>query len=204
MITDEFYTIKDKKKSEIKVKGSTFIGSACPIESREHAEQFLASIQKKYFDATHHCYAYRAGIESNLSFRYHDDGEPSGTAGKPIYQVITGRKLTNLIIVATRYYGGTKLGTGGLARAYSDCAVDVITYCDIIKRIIYKNVRVQFPYDETSVVMRQIDLFEAKITETKYDIQTEMMISIRAGETERFCSQLVDLTRGKIAILRQD
>lgn len=203
MITDEFYTIKDEKESEIKVKGSTFIGSACPIESREQAEQFLASIQKKYFDATHHCYAYQAGYEPNLSFRYHDDGEPSGTGGKPIYQVITGRQLTNLIIVATRYYGGTKLGTGGLARAYSDCAVDVITRCEIIKRIIYKNVRVQFPYDETSVVMRQIDLFEAKINETKYDTQTEMLISIRANEAERFCSHLIDLTRGRAVLVEE-
>lgn len=201
MITDEFYTIQDKQESEIKVKGSAFIACACPIQSRDEAEQFLTTIQKKFFDATHHCYAYQVGYGQTISFRYNDDGEPSGTAGKPIYHAITGRQLTNLIIVVTRYFGGTKLGTGGLARAYSDSAMDVLARCDIVTRIIYRTIHVQFPYDETSTVMRLIGLFEAKITETNYDELTKMIIAVRANEADRFCSQLIDLTRGKVTIL---
>ena len=200
MITDEYYTIQDEQEFEIKVKGSSFIGRASPIESREQAEHFLSAIQKKLFDATHHCYAYRAGHGPNSVFRYHDDGEPSGTAGKPIYQVITGRNLTNLIVVVTRYFGGTKLGTGGLARAYADCAISVLDRCTVQTCIIYKTIRVQFPYDQTSTIMRLIDLFEAKITDIRYDTATEMVLAVRANESGRFCSQLIDLTRGKAVV----
>lgn len=201
MITDEFYTIQEPKESKIKIKGSSFIGNACPAESREQAEQFLAAIQKKYFDATHHCYAFITGFPQAPVFRYHDDGEPSGTAGKPIYQAITGRKLNNLIVVVTRYFGGTKLGTGGLARAYTDSAADVLHRCTIITRIIYKNVRVQFPYDDTSAVMRLISLFDAKINETRYDACTELAVAVRAGTSGEFCAQITEFTRGRAVIL---
>lgn len=201
MITDEFHTIKDPQQSEIKVKGSSFIGTASPVQSRDEAEQFLSAIQKKYFDATHHCYAYQTGYGADLVFRYSDDGEPSGTAGKPIYHVITGRQLTNLIVVVTRYFGGTKLGTGGLARAYSDSATDVLSRCDIITRIIYRTVHFRFPYDETSTVMRLISTLECKINETKYDALTEMDVDVRAGKADEFCAQLIDMTRGKATII---
>lgn len=201
MITDEFHTIKDPQESEIKVKGSSFIGTASPVQSRDEAEQFLSAIQKKYFDATHHCYAYQTGYGTDLIFRYSDNGEPSGTAGKPIYHVITGRQLTNLIVVVTRYFGGTKLGTGGLARAYSDSAADVLSHCTMVTQIINKTVRIQFPYDETSTVMRLIGSLECKILETKYDTLTEMDVAVRAGKAEDFCVKLIDMTRGKAAIL---
>jgi uncharacterized YigZ family protein len=201
MITDEFYTIKDTRESEIKVKGSSFIGIASPVSSREEAEQFLSAIQKKYFDATHHCYAYQTGYGADLIFRYSDDGEPSGTAGKPIYHVITGCQLTNLIVVVTRYFGGTKLGTGGLARAYSGSATDVLSRCDIITQIIYQTVHFRFPYDETSTVMRLICSLECKINETKYDTLTEMDVDVRAGKVDAFCAQLIDMTRGKATIV---
>lgn len=201
MITDEFNTIKDTQESEIKIKGSAFIGIASPVQSREEAEQFLVSIQRKYFDATHHCYAYQTGYGTGIVFRYSDDGEPTGTAGKPIYHVITGHRLTNLIVVVTRYFGGTKLGTGGLSRAYSESASDVLGLCRIVTQIIYKTIRVQFPYDETNTVMRLIGSLECKIAETKYDTLTEMDVAVRAAKADDFCAQLIDMTRGKASIL---
>lgn len=201
MMTDEFYTIKSVQESEIKVKGSSFIGTASPAHSADEAEHFLTTIQKKFFDATHHCYAYQTGFDAGLHFRYSDDGEPSGTAGKPILQVINGKKLTNLIIVVTRYFGGTKLGTGGLARAYTESAIDVLSQCEIVTEIIYQTVRFQFPYEETNAVMRLIRSFEGRIADTLYDSLTEMTVEIRAGKSDLFRTQLVDQTRGQTVLL---
>lgn len=199
-MTDEFYTIRNVQESEIKVKGSTFIGTASPARNKEEAEQFLTAIRKKYFDATHHCYAYRIGFGSAQHSRYSDDGEPGGTAGKPIDQVINGKQLTDLIVIVTRYFGGTKLGTGGLARAYSDSAADVLNRCERITEIIYSSIRFQFPYEETNTVMRLIGSFEGKIIETQYDTLTEMRVDIRAGMLDNFRSQLIDQTRGRAVI----
>ncbi len=196
-MTDEFYTIGSVHESQIKVKGSTFIGLASPARSREEADIFLRSVQKKYFDATHHCYAYRIGFGSAQVFRSSDDGEPGGTAGKPILQAIDGKQLTDLIVVVTRYFGGTKLGTGGLARAYAESAADVLSQSQIVSKIIYESLRFQFPYEDTNTVMRLIGSCEGKVLDTHYDTLTEMTVHIRAGHCDRFRSQLTDQTRGR-------
>jgi putative IMPACT (imprinted ancient) family translation regulator len=109
--------------------------------------------------------------------------------------------LTNLIIVVTRYFGGTKLGTGGLARAYTESAIDVLSQCEIVTEIIYQTVRFQFPYEETNAVMRLIRSFEGRIADTLYDSLTEMTVEIRAGKSDLFRTQLVDQTRGQTVLL---
>ena len=109
--SDSYLTVKTAGQVEIKIKGSKFIGQALPCLSEEEAEATLAGIRKKYYDATHHCYAYKIGMGRNQKFRYSDAGEPSGTAGKPIYDQLEGKGLTNLIVIVIRYFGGTKLGS---------------------------------------------------------------------------------------------
>ncbi|MDZ7795955.1 MAG: YigZ family protein [Candidatus Marinimicrobia bacterium] len=118
----KFRTISRTSESKINIKGSKFLGFAYPLENEEEVNTILASLRKKYYDATHHCYAWQVGYGKDMRFRYHDDGEPSGTAGKPIYMAVTHRELTNILVVSVRYFGGTKLGTGGLARAYGQSA----------------------------------------------------------------------------------
>lgn len=202
-MTDEFYTIRDEQTSEIKVKGSKFIATAAHAASPKDAEAFITRISKKYFDATHNCYAYHVGFGASPVFRYNDDGEPSGTAGKPIYHAILAKQLTNIAVVVTRYFGGTKLGTGGLVRAYGDAALAVLEQCPIMTEIIYESLAIRFPYEETNTIMRLISSVEGKIIETRYEQTTEMNVHVRAGKIDVFKSKLIDLTRGRAEIVVQ-
>ena len=118
---DTYLTLREGAEAQIKVKGSRFLAEAVPVADEAVAEAALATIRKREYNATHHCTAYRIGPAADL-FRFNDDGEPSGTAGQPILRQIEGRELTNTLVVVTRYYGGTKLGTGGLIRAYGEAA----------------------------------------------------------------------------------
>lgn len=200
---DEFYTTRDESQSEIKVKGSKFIATAAHAASPQEAEARITQISKKYFDATHNCYAYRIGVGSSPVFRYNDDGEPSGTAGKPIYQAILSKHLTDIVVVVTRYFGGTKLGTGGLVRAYGDAALTVLEQCMVVTEIIYEPLVIRFPYEETNTVMRLIASVEGKIIETRYERDTEMNLRVRIGKLDIFKSNLIDLTRGHAEILER-
>ena len=133
--SSDTYLVLDKPViSEIKIKGSRFLAEAIPVSSVEEADAALLAIKKRDYDATHHCSAYRIGSDGN-TFRYNDDGEPNSSAGLPIYRQIEGRNLTNALVVVIRYYGGTKLGTGGLVRAYGEAAslaLDAATVKEII------------------------------------------------------------------------
>ena len=114
---DFYFTIETPFRApELKVKGSRFIADIFPIDSKKEIDEYLASVRKEFYDATHHCYAFRLGINGE-NIRAADDGEPAGTAGKPILLALSSKELTNALLVVTRYYGGMNLGTGGLSRA---------------------------------------------------------------------------------------
>ena len=117
--TDFYYTIQQRERTSIKVRGSEFIATVIPVTSKDQALKELESLRSEFWDATHNCFAYRIG-KGGLEFRTSDDGEPSGSAGKPILFVLHKYDVSDILMVITRYYGGTKLGVGGLARAYSD------------------------------------------------------------------------------------
>src|SRR5512140_3280741 len=119
---DAYFTIEHEASIELKIKNSRFIGETYLVTSPEQALERLSSVRKREFSATHHCYAYRVGLSRNVLFKYSDAGEPSGTAGKPIYDQMMGADITQILLVVTRYFGGTKLGTGGLTHAYSEAA----------------------------------------------------------------------------------
>jgi len=198
---DTYLTVKEYAESQFKEKGSKFIGRIYPVQSREEAEGQLEALRKEYYDATHHCSAFRIGIGDQAIFHYDDDGEPSGTAGKPIYQAITGAELTNVLIIVTRYYGGTKLGTGGLIRAYGGSAKMTIEAAEIVKRVLKNRVRIQTTYDDISIVMRLIDQFDGTIAEQDYGKEIEMTVKVRRSEVENFREQLVEQTAGRINIV---
>jgi len=198
---DTYLTVKEYAESQFKEKGSKFIGRIYPVQSREEAEGQLEALRKEYYDATHHCSAFRIGIGDQAIFHYDDDGEPSGTAGKPIYQAITGAELTNVLIIVTRYYGGTKLGTGGLIRAYGGSAKMTIEAAEIVKRVLKNRVRIQTTYDDISIVMRLIDQFDGTIAEQDCGKEIEMTVKVRRSEVENFREQLVEQTAGRINIV---
>lgn len=201
MTRDEYLSIPEGSEATLKVKGSSFIATACPAATEAEALRCVEKISKQYFGATHHCFAYTIGHESAAIQRTHDDGEPSGTAGKPILQAITGRRLSNVVVVVTRYFGGTKLGTGGLARAYSEAASLALDACGRTTHVVYKPLRIRFPYDETNAVMRLVDESRARIRETRYDQDTFMTIEVRWTGWSGFRQRLINATRGKATIL---
>jgi len=204
MTEDSYTTLKGMTSSEIKVKGSRFIGYATTAGDKQEAESFIGEISRKHHDATHNCFVYRIGIGDRAIFRYSDDGEPSGTAGKPILEAIDGRELTHIVCVVTRYFGGTKRGTGGLARAYGECAAKTLDRGDKIKKYITQPLRIVYEYDLTGVVMGLVSDYDCKIESTHYKTDTEMTLSVRLSLLERFRQALIDATAGKVKILGEE
>ena len=192
-MTDTFQTLAGPVRAELKVKGSRFIAEAFPIAAPEEVATHLAVIRKRYFDASHHCFAYRLGAD----FRYSDGGEPFGTAGQPILRQIDARGVTNTLVIVTRYFGGTKLGTGGLIRAYGDAAAAVMAEIVVREEVRLVAIRLRFPYDETSPAMRLIEEYHAAITSSAYGDETELEIAVRASRVEAFGEAFVERLRGR-------
>ena len=195
-----FYTTINKKISyEIeKIKGSRFIGAAIPTDNKEQAEEIINDFNKKYFDANHNCYAYKIGMNNNIITRFSDDGEPSGTAGKPIMNVINSSGLTDLIIIVTRYFGGTKLGTGGLIKAYSQCAKEVLEKTETKIIEIMSELKLKYEYDQINLFKQMQDKYSFKIINEEFLNNVSSLISINKGFTETFKSDIFDKSNGTI------
>jgi len=196
---DEYQSIKVNANASLKVEGSRFIASAFPVGDRVHAEETLAKVRKEYYDATHHCFAYAIGAEGK-EFRYSDDGEPSGTAGIKILSAIQSKDLSDILVIVTRYYGGTKLGTGGLGRAYFESAARALAEAVVIPKVVTEELRITFPYDETSRVMNTLSHSHTKIIDTVYDDDVTLQISVRKNSVRMVIDELVNVTRGNLAV----
>jgi uncharacterized YigZ family protein len=186
MAMNDYRTLQDISQGLYKEKGSKFIAIAVPLETVDEVKLQLEQLRKRYHDARHHCYAYRLGGEP-YEFRYNDDGEPSGTAGKPIFGQIQSLELTNILIVVIRYFGGVKLGTGGLIHAYRTASRFAIDNGQIITRKWKINVEIRFGYPQMNTVMRVIkdenlrvirqdlkDRYCILLEINKYDFETAM------------------------------
>ncbi|MFC1492518.1 YigZ family protein [candidate division KSB1 bacterium] len=195
--SDSYKTVTREKAHETGVKGSRFIAHIFPASSENDIEKILHELKAKYHDATHHCYAYIISIEGNRISRYYDDGEPSGTAGKPILTVLEGNGLVNVICIVVRYFGGTKLGIGGLSRAYSDAAREVLNNCKIENRIITGEVEFEFPYSITGTVEKLISDYNAEIGSRDFGEETKVICNIRKSRIPDFIAQFNDMTRGQ-------
>jgi uncharacterized YigZ family protein len=199
MMSDSFHTIKEPSEIEIKIKASRFIGRAFPCQSELEAEGILAGIRKKYYDANHHCFAWRIGLEKEQKFRYSDAGEPSGTAGKPIYDRIEGKDLTNLIVIVTRYFGGTKLGTGGLTHAYSETAGQAIEKAGIVERYLTEDIKVVVPYPDYGIVERLIYGHNGQLVNQDMNTGTPILtVRLRLSLIKDFQNKVIDATSGRI------
>ena len=203
---DEFLTIKDKKKSKLKVKGSIFIATAFPVKTEDEVKIKLDETKKEFFDATHNCYAYRIGISPDEICKSSDAGEPKGTAGKPILYAIQTKNLTNLLIIVTRYFGGIKLGKGGLSKAYHQSALEVLDLCEIVKKFPITLVTFNLPLNYYGKINQIMEKFDAKMIENDFSEGEEMKIKveIRRCQIEEFKRKITDLTDGKVKFLSQD
>lgn len=188
---DDFLVPGGLFESEIKVKGSRFIANIIPITSKEDAEIKYSAICKKYFDATHNCFAWR--VDDQL-WRYSDDGEPSGTAGKPILNAIDGGQLKQILCIVTRYFGGTKLGTGGLIRAYGEAAAQALEQVPVKIKTYLVKITVEYEYSMENIIRRTLQEFEGKILESNYNESVKMILALPVSKKEAFINQLNELT----------
>ena len=195
---DTFLTIKGDANSLLKEKGSKFIGSAFHVQDEPSAKMKLDTVKKKYHDATHNCWAFRVGQGDNIKGLSGDDGEPSGSAGAPMLSVITGADLTNLIVVVTRYFGGTKLGVGGLIRAYGGCVKLLIENATVIEQTITADVTLLVDYPLLSNVLRAASKFKAEVRQDHEEGKALVTVSVRLSEVDKFRSEIVDATGGSV------
>ncbi len=197
MNRDNYLTICKLSRHEIpKIKGSRFIGTVSPAVTREEAEKFIESQRKEFHNATHNCWAYRLGGVD--LFRFNDDGEPSGTAGRPILQAIEAKNLHYILIVVTRYFGGTKLGPGGLIRAYHKAAAAVLDQSEIISKALFIHFRIHHDFDQTNPVMNLSSKYDARILASHYDSQVRLDVALKVRAAQDFIKNLIDATGGKI------
>ena len=176
-VTESYKTLIKPSEGSYKEKGSKFLAFAYPIETEEEAKKVLFSLKKKYHDARHHCYAYKIGTGEDL-YRANDDGEPSGTAGKPILGQIRSAGLTNIMIVVIRYFGGTLLGTGGLIRSYRTAAANAIVINNISEITIKKWFSVHFKYPEMNKVMKILKEGNIKPHDQHFEEHCKMAIAV--------------------------
>jgi uncharacterized YigZ family protein len=201
---DVYYTLGRPGRYELKVKGSRFTGYAAPAGSREIAERLVESLEKQCYDATHNCYAYRVGFDGGAVFRMSDAGEPSGTAGRPILDAIDRLDLTDTVCMVSRIFGGVKLGTGGLARAYGECAAGALKAGEITERFISVAMKVSFGCELTGKVMTLIQKYGCKIRKGDFQAWTEIRLYVRKSLAERFRLDVINATSGKAGFSEDD
>jgi uncharacterized YigZ family protein len=189
---DTFYTLDAPAEGIYKEKMSKFLAFAVPVTSAVEAKEVVARYQKEYFDARHVCWAYMIGA-ARTEFLSNDNGEPSGTAGKPILGQINSFNLTNIVIIVVRYFGGIKLGTSGLIVAYREAAREAINAGNIIECHEMAEVSFTFPYLSMNEVMRVVKDTGVKIVEQVFDNSCAMVLSIRADHRETLASRLGDI-----------
>ncbi len=199
MPEDDFYYTIDTpfRAPELKIKGSRFIADIAPVCSKENVEEILARLRKEFHDATHHCFAYRLGADAML-VRAADDGEPAGTAGKPILLVLTSRKLTNVLLVVSRYFGGTKLGTGGLARAYAEAAQQAVSMSKVVRVFLTEEMTLEVHYEDVPRMERLIHAFGGKIEDSTYLESVTLRALIRCSQIKEFRKAVSETFQGRV------
>ncbi|MGI6642620.1 MAG: YigZ family protein [Bacillota bacterium] len=199
----EFLGLARQGEFEILEKRSRFIGTAAPAFSVSEAETFISSIRTKYPDATHNVYAFSVGTGTPVD-RVSDDGEPRGTAGYPILEVIHKRELRNAVCVVTRYFGGTLLGAGGLLRAYGKAASGALDQAGTRKYAYHRLLRVNLAYDQYGKVQREVEAWNAIIDQVLYGEDVTIAAYVDDNDVERLVGRITDMTRSKSRISVED
>jgi uncharacterized YigZ family protein len=187
---DHYRTIAREVEQRIKVQRSEFIAFALPFDSEEAFFSRLESLQRRFFDASHHCWAFRLLQDAAERARSSDAGEPGGTAGKPILSAIESHEFFDVGVVVVRYFGGTKLGTGGLSRAYRDAATAALDDASPEERYLYERIVVDVPFSATSIIYRMIDPPHVRIAGETYGDGIELALDVRRSRAEAFASDL--------------
>ncbi|WP_200976792.1 YigZ family protein [Echinicola sp. 20G] len=194
---DSFLTLKTDSEGLYKEKGSKFLAFAYPVSDEDEVKEKLEALKKKYYDARHHCYAYILGKDQD-TFRANDDGEPNHSAGDPILGQIRSNNLSNVLIVVVRYFGGTKLGVGGLITAYKTAASEAIEANQIVTDIVTKTLKFQFEYLDMNDVMKLIKDYDLQIKKQDFDNICHLHLSIRETLLDEVMGILDDIPSVKM------
>lgn len=184
-----YKTIAEAVEVNMRERSSKFLSFIYPVQNEEQIKEALDALHKRYFDATHHCYAWRLGPRGK-QFRANDDGEPSGTAGKPILGQMLSHEITDCLIVVVRYFGGTKLGVPGLIAAYKEAAANAIEAANVIEKTVDRHLQIDFPYLVMNDVMRVIKEEQPRITGQEFDNLCTMHLTMREGRAEILIEKL--------------
>jgi uncharacterized YigZ family protein len=189
MDSDTYTTIKSPAEGIYKEKGSRFVSIAIPVSDQEKIKLIIDKIKKEHHEARHHCFAYMIGHERNI-WRINDDGEPSGTAGRPILGQINSFELTNILIVVSRYFGGTLLGVSGLINAYRSAAASAIQNAELLEKTLQEYYEITYPYISMNDVMRILKEENVGQSEQEFDLECRILLNFRVTVKERVLSRL--------------
>lgn len=195
----KYKTVKNFSESEIIEKKSRFISIAAPVSTENEALALIEKMRKKHYNASHNVYAYRVGLEREIC-RYSDDGEPSGTAGIPTLNLLNGEDLRNVIVVTTRYFGGTLLGTGGLVRAYTSSAREALTGAQVIEKNLYSVIRVDIDYGTSGKLQYEALKYGHYIYDIAYTSSVRFTILVEQAETEKFVEVITNISNATALI----
>ena len=186
---DSYLTIAAPAEAASRERSSKFLAYAYPVQDEGQIREILDALRKRYYDATHHCYAWRL-VPGGEHFRANDDGEPSGTAGRPILGQLLANSLTDCLVVVVRYFGGTKLGVPGLIAAYRESAAEAIAAAEIVELTVDRTVRVDFPYVAMNAIMRVVKEQQPRIEEQTFDNLCTMRLAVRRSRAEALVGKL--------------
>ncbi|MGH7492365.1 MAG: IMPACT family protein [bacterium] len=196
----DYFTIAQLCETDLRVKDSLFVAWIAPAASRAQAEELITQRSRACADATHNCFALRTGMGEQLAVRSSDANEPAGTAGRPMLQALEARRLTNVAAVVTRYFGGTKLGTGGLIRAYSKVMFDLLDRARLIPFFETCRLCLVYQYPDSPAVERAMRKFEVLSIEEIFGAEIRRLVEVRKDHQADFESALLDLSAGRVEI----
>ncbi len=188
-MADLYRTIQNPSEGLYKEKGSKFLAFAYPVSTVEEIKERINYLQKQYHDARHHCYAWRLGADMER-YRVNDDGEPSGSAGNPIFGQIQSRELSDILVVVIRYFGGTLLGVGGLINAYRSATSNSFEQARIVELKVYKLINVQFEYPQMNSVMKVIKDLDLSFEDQEFDLNCSLTLKVWKRKMDRVWTQL--------------
>lgn len=197
----QMHTIAEPVENLIEIKRSRFIGNLYPIRSEEEAKERLREIRQQYPDATHHCYAYLLGEEQEVQ-KFSDDGEPSGTAGRPMLETLKKSGVTNVLAIVTRYFGGTLLGAGGLVRAYSQCVAELVKAATLQEIIHYTALEVEVGYADWNRLQHLLEKQGVQYDTPAFAEQVRLAVRLPQEEAAAFEAHLREMTHGQVRVRR--
>ncbi|MEN8155970.1 MAG: YigZ family protein [Bacteroidota bacterium] len=196
---DLYRTIKNRAEGQFKDRGSRFIAFAYPLQDEDEIRQQMAVLKKEYHDARHHCFAWRLGAEMER-YRVNDDGEPSGSAGKPIFGQLQSRELTDILVVVIRYFGGTLLGVGGLINAYRTAAAAALDHAVIVEKRVEERLDIKFGYTAMNAVMKVIKGFDLGFENQQFDLECSLTVRVWIRHTPGVVEKLSQIEGCRVIV----